>query len=585
LNTSTKSTQTTEPLDIEFGGFSHQGVKEENQDAFAAQQPNPVVRDLKGSIVCIADGVSSSEKSQVASQTAVTTFINDYFSTPDSWRVQDSVARVLTSLNNWLFHHGQQAKKQNDLVTTFSGVIFKSNTAYIFHSGDSRVYLLRNQTLQQLTKDHVRFHNENSSYLTRALGMDSHLEVDLKQVDIEQGDVFMLTTDGVHEHVDDSFVKQQLKTNNGALEQAAKTISQQALDNGSQDNVTCLLAHVANVPNKDIDEVGRELTALRIPPVMNVGMKIDNFQIDDVLFSGTRSHVYLVTNTEDKQQYVLKAPSENFAEDLAYLESFAREQWVGCRLNHKAIMRVYPREQMNANSHFRYHICEYVPGKTLRQWMYDNPNPSLTAVRTLVVEIVSALRAFQRQGMVHRDIKPENIIVLDNGHIKLVDFGTVQVNGLDEISSPIEEDNVVGAVGYMAPEYLMGQKGTARSDMFSLGIIVYEMLTGELPYKKPLIQRREVSDLTDWQYISVTQHRQDVPRWLDLVLEKVTAARPSQRYSSFSEFVTDLSVPNKSMLEKLESAPLLERDPVNFWKLISIALFLLLLFQTYWFNR
>lgn len=585
LSKTTDSQKKAKELHVVFGGYSDAGVKSENQDAFAAHQPSSVVRTIKGCVACIADGVSSSEESQVASQTSVTTFINDYFSTPDSWRVKDSVARVLSSLNSWLFHQSKQNSRNKALVTTFSGVICKSNTAYIFHSGDSRVHLYRDGQFEQLTKDHSRYQNEKNSYLTRALGMDSHLEVDFKQIDIQAGDIFMLSTDGVHEHLSVKEIKAFLNNSKGDLENdlenTAQLMCNQALENGSDDNLTCLLAHIEDVPNKDIDEVGRELTGLKIPPVMSKGMKIDQYQIDDILFSGTRSHVYLVTNSNDQQQYVLKAPSENFAEDLNFLESFAREQWVGLRLNHKGIMRVYPRDEGNANSHFRYHICEYVPGRTLRQWMVDNPNPSLTVVRGLVVEIVSALRAFQRQGMVHRDIKPENIIVLDDGHIKLVDFGTVQVNGLDEIASPLEEDNVVGAVGYMAPEYLMGQKGTARSDMFSLGVIVYEMLAGELPYDKQSSHRRNVSDFSGWQYRSIIKSRPDVPRWLDMVLKKVTEPKPTQRYAAFSEFVNELSTPSKELLAQIESSPFIQRNPLAFWQTLSGLLFLMVLIQSY----
>ena len=103
---------------------------------------------------------------------------------------------------------------------------------------------------------------------------------------------------------------------------------------------------------------------------------------------------------------------------------------------------------------------------------------------------------------------------------KLIDFGTVQVSGLSEIKSVLQEDTPVGAVGYIAPEYLLGGKGTHMSDLFSLGVIVYEMLTGEMPFKTPLIQHQKINSTEHWYYRSAKRVRKDIPVWLDLALQK-----------------------------------------------------------------
>lgn len=578
MNDIQSSLNNSRALDVVFGGFSDQGVKPENQDAFAAQQPNLGVRKLKGSVVCIADGVSCSDNAKEASQLSVTTFISDYYSTPDSWTVKESVARVLSSLNSWLFHHGKQADyRQNQLVTTFSGVIFKSNTANVFHIGDSRVYLFRDGSLRQLTQDHSQFTSKTSSFLTRALGMDSHLEVDFSQHELEVGDRFVFTTDGVHESLSKSQMKSLVSSKSNDLEKIAKQLCDLAAEQGSQDNLSCFIAEVKQLPQQDIHEVSRELTALKIPPVLSSGAKIDDFLVEKVLHSGTRSHVYLAKYVPNGKSFVLKAPTENYSDDLNYLEGFIREQWVGSRINSRGIMKIYPRSDMQEQSRFLYHVCEFAKGKTLRQWMYDNPQPSLTLVREITAEIMAAIRVLQRHSMVHRDLKPENIIINDNNKVKIIDFGTVQVAGLQEIRSPIEDNNVVGAVGYIAPEYLLGQKGVHRSDIFSLGVMVYEMLSGELPYKKPLIQKNEVNSLDYWQYRQLRSYRKDVPIWVDLALQKATQPNIVNRYQAMSEFLTDLTTPNATMLNRLESAPLIERNPVAFWKYLSLILLLILL--------
>ena len=163
---------------------------------------------------------------------------------------------------------------------------------------------------------------------------------------------------------------------------------------------------------------------------------------------------------------------------------------------------------------------------TRYKWLRDNPQPATGRVRSIIEQIAAALRAFQRLSMVHRDLKPENVLIDKDGRIKLIDFGTVQVSGLQEIKSAIQEECPVGSLNYIAPEYLMGQQGVFRSDIFSLGVIAYEMLCGELPYKKPLYRNQIPTHYSHWKYQPIVQKRDDVPLWVDLSLRKATAPSP-----------------------------------------------------------
>lgn len=563
-------------LEVSIGGYSVAGVKPANEDAFAALQPTPAIRALKGVALCVADGVSCSDNAQLASQTAVRTFIEDYYSTPDTWPVKTAAARVLSALNAWLFHHGQQQVAHNALVTTFSGVILKSTTAHLLHAGDSRIYRWRDGSLELLTRDHQQRNRDGSFFLTRALGMDSRLEVDYIQEELARGDVLVLTTDGVHGALPQNELVDLLRREFSDLETQAKAIVDAALTHGSDDNLSCLLVRVDELPIEDIDEVHRRLTQLKIPPALDVGQSIDGYRVLRVLHNGTRSHVYLVENTVDQKRYVLKAPSPNFADDAQYLEGFIREQWVGRRIDHPAIMKIFPRPE---NSPFLYHICEYVEGQTLRQWLFDNPKPSLETVRNLTREIINALRVFQRQHMVHRDLKPENVILTGNGHIKLIDFGTVFVSGLGEVNSPLREDCPVGSADYIAPEYLLGETGSHASDIFSLGVMVYEMLTGKLPFDLPDMTRRPPKGLQSWRYRPAREQRAELPLWVDLALQKATAPNVRERYQALSEFLQDLCVPNADMLQERQSAPLIERNPVNFWRGLALILLIVVLVQ------
>ena len=567
-------------LHLEFGGYSDAGVKESNEDAFTAVMPDKhSARKFKGGAACIADGVSCSANAKLASETAVNNFAVDYFSTPDFWTVEQSASKVIGSINSWLYQQGAQKQTRVDgFVTTFSALIIKSHTAHLLHVGDSRIYLLRDNKLELLTQDHS-YQQGTESYLTRALGIESGLNLDYRSVTIKLNDRYVLTTDGVHESLSHEALEALVNTQTNDLEALAKEVGEAAFKNGSTDNISCLLVDVESLPIERLQEVYNDLTKLTIPPVLKKGNKIDQFEITRVLHSGTRSHVYLARDTVSDAIRVLKMPSLNFAEDIAYLDSFAREEWIGRKLSHKRIMKILEPPQQTK---FLYHTCEYVEGKTLRQWMIDNPQPELDQVRHLVDEMVTAVRVLHRDKMIHRDLKPENFIINRDGNITLIDLGTVQVSGIKEITQANLEDIPVGDVGYIAPEYLICNAATGLSDLFSIASIVYEMISGELPFNTVKSNRDYRKSFSDWQYRPLSSRqkvREDIPNWMDNVLRKALEAKPENRYQAMSEFQRDLRTPGQDILTRGTYVPLIERNPLRFWQAVSLVLALVVITQ------
>lgn len=564
-------------LKTSFGGYSTAGVKPENEDAFAAFQPEGQNRLIKGALACLADGASTSEHAKQASQTSVQQFIDDYLASPDTWAVKTCISQIVSSLNSWLYHYGVQTlARKNAYVTTFAGVIVKSTTAHLFHVGDSRIYRYRpgGDKLRLLTRDHTSTMGDRD-YLTRALGLEPSLEVDYRQEEVREGDVFVLTSDGCHNFVSPAEIRQALNGDKN-LEKVAKTVVDHALQSGSDDNASCLFLRVDTLPLASIDEVHRQLTRLAIPPVMDVGMSIDGYEVQKVIYNGTRSHLYLVQHPDHSRPYVLKAPSENFSDDPQYLDSFSREQWVGSRINHNNVMKVYPTPP---GSKFLYLLMEYVDGETLRQRMYDRGVLSLEETREIMQQVVTAMRAFQRLEMLHRDLKPENIMITLEGVVKVIDFGTVKVRGLAEIKQAEIEDYPVGAVDYIAPEYLLDNAAGFQSDVFSLGVMTYEMLSGKLPYNMSHANRRMPKSLNEWKYRSICEGEIKLPRWLDYALKKATHPTMNSRHEAFSEFMQDLQKPNYQLIEQSESLSLLEKNPVLVWKVISGILAFIVLVQ------
>ncbi len=229
---------------------------------------------------------------------------------------------------------------------------------------------------------------------------------------------------------------------------------------------------------------------------------------------------------------------------------------------------------------FLYVAMEYIEGQTLAQWMTDNPRPDLEKVRSIVEQIARGLQAFHRMEMLHQDLRPQNILIDQTGTVKIIDFGSARVAGVSELAAPLERSAILGTLQYTAPEYFAGAAGSERSDLYSLGVIAYQMLTGRLPYGAEAAKVRSAAGLRRLRYRTSLDEERDIPAWVDAALAKAVHPDARQRYESLSEFVYDLRHPNAALLRSL---PLIERNPARFWKGVSaalgLALFLLLLAQ------
>jgi serine/threonine protein phosphatase PrpC len=554
-------------LKVSLGQSSDKGIKPLNEDFYGAYLPDDSLLDSKGIACAIADGMGSCANAREASEHCVKGFLHDYYSTAETWSVKSSGARVLTSLNSWLLSNGNK-DHAHGMVTTFSALVLKSTTAHLFHIGDSRIYRYRNGDLEQLTTDHRVWISEQNNYLSRAMGIDFHLDIDYKTIDLAEGDIFVMTTDGIHDYLNETQLKHQLQSS-AELDDTADRIVQQALDANSHDNVTCQLMRIDGLPNQDANEVFNELTRLPFPPPMGPGMSIDGYEILDEIHASTTSQLYKVRDRESGELFMMKTPSVNYNDDPAYIERFYMEEWAGKRIQNDAVLKIFEQKRPR---NFLYFIMEYIDGITLKQWMQENPLPDIHEVTELTSKIIGGLRAFHRMEMLHRDLKPENIMLTDEGEVKIIDFGSVKIAGIQEISTPVERLEILGTKNFTAPEYLLGLQGSNRSDIFSLGVLVYQMLTGEFPYGDRLTRHLSCRTLNKIKYSSAINYNPMIPLWLDGALEKAVNTDQRLRYDTFSEFFFDLTHPNATFMQR--SAPLLEHNPSLFWKLAAAILLL-----------
>lgn len=550
-------------LCVSLGQASSKGRKLVNQDFHGALIPVGAALDLKGITVALADGISTSQVSDIAAETAVKALLTDYYATPDSWTVQTAVSTVINATNSWLYAQTANTGSghvDHGYVSTLAAVILKSREAHLFHIGDSRIWRVCDGALEPLTQDH-----QSMGLLSAAMGARHAVEISHKTLSLSQGDVFLLTTDGVHEYWNPPDVIAATKQDD--LQVAADSILAAAQNAGSPDNLTVQILRIDALPScltvpQDAD---LSLPFLAIP---RGGDVIDGYEILRTLHGNHRSHLFQA-KAPDGTQVAFKIPGSDTREDTDQLRRFMLEEWIARRQSNPHLLSAPPATLSSRSA--LYSVTSYIEGQTLRQWMQDNPKPTLEQVRSIIEQCIKGLRSFHRREMLHQDIRPENIMITDDGVVKLIDFGSAYVAGVQEAAPLAQEDGILGTYQYTAPEYFSGEAVSFRSDMFSLAVVAYEMLTGYLPYGAQIARVRSPRDRMSLRYRNARDDKTPVAPWIDAALACALHPDPSRRYNALSEFAADLRKPSVAFMRR-KGRPLMERDPLMFWKSLCAVL-------------
>ncbi|MEX3071278.1 protein kinase [Vibrio alginolyticus] len=562
-------------LNIIIGQASVSGLKPVNQDSIGACIPSEPSLTTKGVVAAIGDGISSSSVSQIASESAIKSFIADYYSTSEAWSVKHSGLKILKAINYWLYSQTKNSEYRFDFntgyVCTFSAVVLKSQTAHLFHCGDSRIYRLCGKSLEQLTVDHRHKVDDETSYLDQALGLKPELSIDYRTLSVSVGDVFVLATDGILDFLSDKEIAREVSALLLSPQERANNLIRKALEAGSDDNLSIQILEIKSLPEANLNELMSSSIHLSPAPILTPNDQIDGFEILRELHISERSHVFLAKDRETQTLVVLKTPSAESRQDESHLESFLMEDWIAKKLSNPHLLRMYRPAQKPSSI---YTVSEYIEGITLSQWIKDNPSPDVSTVRDIIVQVAKGLQAMHRQEMVHQDLRPENIMIDKSGTAKIIDFGATKVAGLSEIV--MEPPSIMGTAQYTAPEYFIGQAGSNRSDIFSLGVITYQMLTGKLPYDTQVSRSRNAKSQQKLEYVSAPVLNPAIPNWIDFALKRALQIDPHKRYEEVSEFVFDLTEPNPKS-ERKEWVPIAERNSILFWQRVSLLLFVALI--------
>ena len=567
-------------LKVSIGQYSTAGVKQQNQDFHGVYLPEGHVLKQKGIACVIADGIGSSNVSHLAAETAVGSFLSDYYSTSDAWSTQTSAERVIRATNSWLYAQTQQSQgrfdKDRGYVCTLSALILKQQQAHVFHVGDSRIYRIRDHEIELLTHDHRVWLSSKEHYLSRALGADYRIEIDYRNIELKEKDIFLLMTDGVYEFVTDQQLL-DLTLIDADLNQLAKGLVEKALEQGSDDNLSFQVIRVEQLPELNQFHIQQDYV---FPQQLSKGEVFEGYVIDKILHQNHRSCLYLAHDTQ-QQPLVIKTLGVDLQQDKYAVEQFQLEDWISKRLKHDNLMQCYPH---NTEKKYLFQCYEYLQGETLAQWLHRQEKPlNLDEILPILQQTALALNAMHRLEMLHQDIRPKNIIVLNTESamkIKLIDYGSTAVRGLVEIN-PKNANRPLGTLAFMAPEYFIDHSPSVHSDQFSLAVMAYYLLTKQLPYGTDLARCNSLKQLKKVQYYSIRKYRPDLPIWLDKILGQALSIEPTHRFEALSELIHNLMHPSKELLNSKPPA-IIERDPLRFWQMSCAVLGLLFLLSIAW---
>src|SRR5215467_842195 len=274
-----------------------------------------------------------------------------------------------------------------------------------------------------------------------------------------------------------------------------------------------------------------------MPAIHRPGQRVDHYEIIRLLGRGGASTVYLAQDRSVLQQVILKFPHDDIIGGAAIFARYKREAEIGKRLRHPAIVRHLNRGEQRSTE---YLVLEYLRGQTLRALMKKSA-PSLlplSEVLRIISQVCETLVYVHKQGVIHCDIKPENIMLLETGEIKLLDFGIALLKG-ERRRRWRRDASLIGTPDYMAPERLWGEPGSEQSDIYAVGVVLYELLCGRTPFEEhdgfELITRHISHDPP-----GILEFNPALPPALATVVMRTVRRDPGRRYASMQDLLHDL---------------------------------------------
>jgi serine/threonine-protein kinase len=285
---------------------------------------------------------------------------------------------------------------------------------------------------------------------------------------------------------------------------------------------------------------------------LHTGDTLDHYRIEKLVARSGMASIFRATDLQTGQSVAIKLPHPEMEADIVLYDRFKREQEIGQKLDHPYVMKVLG----NGNRNQVYMVMEWVEGRLLRQILREQKKLPVERALKLTIRICEALDYIHKHGVVHRDLKPENIMVDGEDNIKLIDFGIAGNEGSRRLTFA-KLSQVMGTPDYISPEQVKGKRGDGRSDIYALGVMLYEMLTGQVPFtgSNPLAIMNE--RLLNYP-VPPREIDPAITPELQEIIYRTLERDPRNRYATAHEFMEDLEHP--------EQVGVAEREELTNWR-------------------
>ena len=533
---------------IKLSGFTlAKGDHLTGDDAFEFKR----LKDASIAIVC--DGVGSAEAGAEAAKRVSSYLLKNLKNRPMSWSMEKTIKHFISNINKILYHESMDAYERPELVTTLALAVVEGDKLYGANVGDSRIYLKRDGKLHQLSKDHSSDEEGMEHVLTSAIGLGEEVDIHYFENIVREKDAVLLCSDGLYNLMEDEeeLSKMMVAGANVLVKYASKKV-----DDDLPDDTTAVIMQI-----HEVDQVCR-LKALPLPVPQNLKEEevIDGYKLIKPLVQNERTWLASQKGVE----YVIKFAPAEAAEDERVLDLFVKEAWNAKRLK----AGFFPKAVIPKNRTKRYYVMEHLEGDPLDKYI-KRRLLSIDEGVNLAKFLLHMEQFLLKFDLVHGDIKPDNIIHAQRKgktYFKTVDFGSII-----EIFSTASR---AGTPSYLAPERFKGESIDEGSEIFSIGVTLYETLTGKLPYgeiepfQTPTFKKPKAP----------SKHNPKIPPWMDSVIMHAITPDQEERYENYSQMLFDLENPDQVKPYYDKSASIIEREPVKVYKIAFILSFLLNIF-------
>jgi serine/threonine-protein kinase len=579
-------------MKLNYAQHSSMGpLRNNNEDYltfFQAEEPDDA-DDNRGrySVAILADGVGGQARGEIASRLAVETALKEFREAKRGTGANQVIWKMFTAANQAVYDAGMQSGERDRMATTLTISIFCNDEINIGHVGDCRVYLVQQGQIRRVTADHSyvamqlklgliteqeAMVSQLRSLLTRSVGQDLTIQVDYFTVKVNRGDYLIQCTDGLYSHVTESEMLDVVTILPPA--EACQKLVGLAEERRTDDNLSVQIAQIERV-ERILFHMGvpyiREAPEMSKNYEVSVGQVLDErFQISDIMNRSGMATIFRAFDLNTGQTVAIKIPLMHFESDPGFFDRFEREELIGRTLSHPGILHVISVE----NKSRPFMVMEYLDGQTLRQRLSSGRMDPAEAVR-IAIETCEALEYMHSYKVVHRDLKPENIMLCSDGTIRIMDFGIAKVAGLRRLTFSGFSPSM-GTPDYMAPEQVKGKRGDARTDIYSLGAMLYEMTTGTAPFEGAnpyLIMNARLTGDPE----APRKRNPDISPQLEEIILHAMERDPKDRYPRAADMKAELQAPEKvqwtGRCDRLKSSSPWEAR----WHALRIALWTVLI--------